>query len=100
MGRNSNERNVDTSRVSPVGYTYAHVKVGRARGKAHEHKCTRCGRQASQWAYQGGSEYEQQEETTRTFRGEEHVFTLRWSANVWDYEPMCVPCHRALDGDA
>lgn len=94
MPSSNNERNVDTSRMTPVSYGYAHKKVGRARGRAVDQVCIWCQRQAAEWAYQGNDPLEQCEEREQVTRtGATTTYVTKWSANVWAYEPMCVPCH-------
>jgi len=84
--------------MSPVSYAYAHTKVRRARGKATEHKCADCGLQASQWAYRGGSEFEQsgyRVDDRAKAQQRERLYT--WSPDVYAYDPLCVPCHLLRD---
>lgn len=101
MPKNSNERNVDTGRLSPIGYHYAHTKLFRARGRARDYQCAVCEQQASQWAYRGDSEYEQHETYEKVARqGGPQQAVRRWSADVYAYDPLCVPCHIARDKEA
>lgn len=96
MPSDNEQRDVDTTRLSRVSYSYAHKKVMRARGRACEHKCASCGWQASQWAYIVGDEHEQHGERTSAGRkGVPSTYAVKWSPNVWAYEPLCVPCHNS-----
>jgi len=101
MPENNNERKVNTERLSPVSYAYAHTKVRRARGSAHTLPCEDCGGQASQWAYQRGDEHEQSgwrlDERPKA-GGVNRLYY--WSPNVWAYSSLCVPCHLLRDRSA
>lgn len=57
-------------------YLRQHEAVRKARGKATEHGCATCDRQAREWAYIHGEDRD----------------------NIQSYQPMCIPCHRAYDG--
>lgn len=72
-------------RGDKVGYTSAHQRVYRARGKARDQLCV-CGRKASHWAYQHSDPRE-----LRTPKG------LPYSADPGHYAAMCVSCHKLMD---
>ena len=95
MAFHDDERAVDITRMSPVSYQYAHKKIRRARGKATEFDCVSCGRPASQWAYRGGSEFEQSEERTVISNKTRLPITYlaKWSPDVFAYDPKCGPCN-------
>lgn len=92
------KREVDTTLLNPITYSYAHKKVMRARGRAVEHTCVDCGEQAEQWSYNGHDVYEQTGQRVQCTRtGETTVFTMSWSPNVWAYSARCAPCHHSYD---
>lgn len=86
--------------VTPVGYGQAHIKLARFRGKARDYSCVDCGKQALEWSYDGGSEYEQREVRIQQNRGKEVRTVTTWSPDINAYSPRCRPCHRAYDGKA
>ena len=101
MPANTDQREVDTARVTPVGYSYAHKKVSRARGKATDYTCEDAHpgqpHQAAQWAYVPGDTHEQTGLRTTTKNGVTSTYVIAWSANVWAYVPLCGPCHALRD---
>lgn len=76
--------------VAPVvGYTGAHNRVRKARGRASTHACVDCGRQAEHWSY----DHADPNEMTTIDRG----MAFEYSLDVTHYEPRCVSCHKAFD---
>lgn len=72
-----------------VGYGGAHCRIYRARGNATEYPCVDCFDQAAQWSYRHGSE----RENTEWMDGK----LVPYSPDPMDYDPRCVPCHKAFD---
>lgn len=70
--------------------TYAgmHKKLFRERGHASEHSCVACSGSAQEWAYRGGDVRQVQDPKTGSY----------YSLNLDSYQPMCVSCHRIMDG--
>ncbi len=58
-----------------AGYRAVHQWVERAKGKAKEHKCVFCGKQAYHWAN----------------------IDHKYSRKKEDYTAMCVKCHKKFD---
>ena len=77
------------------GYAAAHKRVRRALGAPSEHQCIQCQGPAAEWAYQGGDPDELT--TDPAIRKQEHP-GLAYSLSADYYKPMCVRCHRAMDG--
>lgn len=77
--------------LAPVRtYRNAHLRVTRERGKASEHVCQMCHRQAEDWALTPDAMDLRQDSTVQK-QG-------RWfSANVDEYVALCKKDHRALD---
>lgn len=73
-------------------YSAAHRAVKKARGFAHEHKCS-CGNQAEQWALVNKSK--SNPTTIEVVWGVE--MEIQYSFNVNDYEAMCRKCHISFD---
>lgn len=63
-----------------VGYSGAHRRVYRTRGKASSYPCDECGAQGRDmdWAHIHGTD----------------------GSNPNNYRPLCVPCHKRYDGPA
>lgn len=83
LGNQRKRKNID-----PLGlqaYKRAHGKVRGRRGPAKEFLCIDCGEQAKEWSLRRSA--------IGSVRSELHS----WSDDINDYEPRCVPCHRALD---
>ncbi len=57
-------------------YRAIHARIVNERGRADSYLCVDCGEEARQWSYKG---------------------RVGFSPDVNDYEPRCVPCHRAYD---
>ena len=66
-----------------------HHRLARARGKAADHLCVDCGKNAREWSY-NGSDSEQ-------LVGSDHGFFMAYSLNLLNYEPRCTSCHRLFD---
>jgi hypothetical protein len=71
----------------PGGYSFAHRKVYRLRGKASAHACAHCGRPARHWAY----DHADPGERTDPRRGGP------FSLDPAHYLPLCAACHKILD---
>ena len=71
-----------------VQYSAVHRRLRSERGRAREHACCSCGKQAQAWAYQHNSETEQICPKV----------SLPYTTDLSCYEPMCLPCHAQLDG--
>lgn len=65
-------------------YFAVHLRIKARRGSAGLHECP-CGKRAKQWAYNHAAVDELFEEG------------MPYSANLNDYTPMCVSCHKKLD---
>lgn len=78
----------------PCSYFAAHSRVRAIRGLPSEHECTDCGQRAEEWAYRNSSPHEISGTVRKNGKGEQEA---RWSPLVWDYDPMCKPCHRTRD---
>lgn len=76
-----------------VSYQAAHRRLIRSRGKATEHRCVDCGAQAQEWSYRGDSPREQ---VGPNYAGD-RVIECAYSSDPMDYDPRCIPCHRAND---
>ena len=59
-----------------IKYRAAHATVARVRGKASDHTCVDCGKQAQEWSYAQRKGY---------------------SENLDDYAPRCRSCHQRYD---
>jgi len=82
--------------LEPVSYKQSHLRVAQRRGRAADAVggCIDCGGNASQWAYNHASEREQ---SGWTVGKNEHLYKVTWSPDPDDYDPRCVPCHKAFD---
>lgn len=67
-----------------IGYRSAHRRVEYRRGRAIEHLCRDCGKQADDWSYD-------HTDPRQRFDG------LWYSPDPEHYSPRCKPCHRAFD---
>lgn len=70
---------------SRIKYGSALVRVRRTRGQARQHPCVECGKQASQWAYNGTDP----NELTVTADDKTAVQGMIYSAEPRFYQPMC-----------
>lgn len=68
-------------------YGGMHLRVRRAKGRARDHGCQHCDRQAAHWAYD--------HEDPRSLH--DASLGLRYSLDVEHYIPLCVSCHRIFD---
>lgn len=84
--------------TKPVSYQWAHSRTARVRGKASNQECEGCGREAQEWAYQGGSQYEVAGTYTKHKRGVSREVSSVWSPHPDDYLPLCQRCHAEWDG--
>lgn len=80
-----------------ISYSTAHARVASHRGKAKQRKCVGCGGPAHHWSYRGFSEVEQSEE--RLYRPTGAIMVVFFSPDPFDYDPICLPCHRVRDRD-
>lgn len=83
--------------MKACSYNHAHDKLRRIRGRAAEQTCIGCGEQAREWSYRGNSEFEQSAWRVWVRDGKRIESWTTWSPNVWDYDPMCRPCHLQRD---
>ena len=97
--RARNDRHGDPSIVIPVeerqykrgsdnhswsdkpSYDAIHLRIRKTYGKASEHKCIDCHKQAKHWSYSGPN----------------YNTLMPYSDNLDDYRPRCVPCHSIHD---
>lgn len=77
-----------------ITYEGAHIRLRKARGKAHTHACVRCGEQAREWAFIHGSPNPRPAGSRAD--GKPHG---PWSLDLSHYEPLCALCHRNIDWD-
>lgn len=75
---------------SELGYKTAHRRVKTARGSASKYPCVDCGKKARHWSYNHCAEHELSET-------HERGGVVSYSANIWDYSPRCVSCHKKFD---
>lgn len=68
-------------------YRGVHGRIVRIRGKATNHTCVDCGRQAEQWSYDHGDPNEK----LSTPHG------YRYSLDIDHYDPRCIVCHLRFD---
>lgn len=74
-------------RKEVLSYTGAHKRVQAFRGKATEYVCNHCGEPASHWSVQ----------LERVLVVYEDHEGHPYSVEPDDYDPLCVPCHKAYD---
>jgi hypothetical protein len=70
-----------------IGYTGIHMRVRSLCGPATQHRCRHCGDGAEHWAYDHGDPNAHRDDAGRLY-----------STETSHYMPLCVPCHRELDG--
>lgn len=73
-----------------IDYRGAHWRVRLQKGKAKDHQCVDCGRQASEWSY---DRLDPNEKIGVTRGG----VKVPYSTNPRHYQPRCLSCHRKLD---
>lgn len=73
-----------------LSYREAHSRVKRARGSASTYSCVDCGGVARHWSYNHAAKDEK-------WGWHEDGFRVPFSANIEDYEPRCVSCHKRFD---
>lgn len=78
------------SKGEAVSYHGAHHRVAAERGKAREHTCIWCKRQAEQWALAHATA-----NVERDAEGKDKG--LPYSVTPADYQPMCRRCHGRFD---
>lgn len=78
-------------RVEVPGYTAAHDRVRRLRGRPEAHACVTCGEPAQEWALRA--------DAAERHAGIAGISVLEYSANPADYQPMCVRHHRLYDAE-
>lgn len=72
-----------------ASYGAAHMRVISAKGQATEHTCVDCPNRAAEWSLKVSADM------ITEIRG--NKMGGRFSLDVDDYEPRCVPCHRTYD---
>jgi hypothetical protein len=77
-------------RTSNPTYDTVHGWVTFDRGPAGKQVCVDCGRPAQHWSYN----HQDKDELTSTT---ERTMGLPYSKDVYNYQPRCVPCHKAFD---
>lgn len=82
-------------RNDDIGYSGAHQRVRKARGKASDHTCADCGWQAHDWAYNGGSPLERVEQRTNRHGT---TWDAPYSPDPNDFTALCKSCHAVRDG--
>lgn len=75
-------------RLSSVAYCTAHDRCRSDRGKASDHTCVDCGKQAHDWSYNHDDPNECVDEGTGA----------PYSTDPGHYSPRCMRCHRIFDG--
>lgn len=75
----------------PLKYTGVHERLRKQRGPASNHPCQRCGKPATQWAYDHNDPAE-----LKGRRGP-HTPYSPYSLNPEHYIPLCGPCHSRHD---
>lgn len=83
-------REPSTARLDDAGYSAAHGRVERDRGRPSEYPCTDCGASAQEWSY----DHEDPDERVSDERGSKGS---PFSLDPSHYDPRCVPCHRRFD---
>lgn len=73
-----------------VGYSLAHQRVARFRGRPGSHQCEHCDQPAEDWAYDHA---DPAEKIGTTNRGKSAPF----SVDPAHYLPLCRRCHHATD---
>lgn len=69
-----------------TSYSAAHHSLRQKRGDARDFGCLSCGNEAAEWAY----DHSDPNELSSRYGP--------YSLDVSRYNPLCVPCHRSLDG--
>lgn len=75
---------------SDIDYLGAHNRVRRAKGKASQFSCVKCGGKARDWAYDHGDP-DELVGMTGPQAG------MPYSLDLERYQPMCKPCHNTFD---
>ena len=74
-------------RGDAAGYVAIHQRIAAQRGRAAMHKCTGCGGQAADWAYDYADPSPAVDEKTGS----------PYSFDVNRYRPLCKSCHKLAD---
>ncbi|MCV7302529.1 hypothetical protein H7J93_23155 [Mycobacterium barrassiae] len=72
-------------------YGTAHHRTLRRRGRASNHDCVECGKQAEHWAY----DHSDPNELRGTVKKSPSL--MPYSADPKHYQPMCAKCHKQMD---
>jgi hypothetical protein len=91
QGKHGDPERVDKTtgnyRGDNIGYTGIHMRIRSLRGPATQHSCRHCGDGAEHWAYDHGDPNAHRDDAGRLY-----------STDAIHCIPLCVPCHRRLDG--
>jgi hypothetical protein len=79
-------------RTELATYRTVHKRLDARRGPASNHSCIDCGRPGQEWSYNESDPNEMVERVGR--------FAMRYSTDLAQYDPRCIPCHRRRDGVA
>lgn len=82
------------NRKDAPGYSAAHGRNRRERGKPTEYPCVDCGETAAQWSYDHLDPDELTEEVTGAAG---RIYLITYSADPAHYEPRCHSCHGRFD---
>ena len=78
-----------------VGYAGAHGRIRAVRGHAKDYACVQCGGIAGEWALKADAD----EANVRLAKQSRRHGESKYSLDVYDYQPMCQPCHRDYDAN-
>ena len=73
-----------------ASYSAMHYRVRKASGRAAEYDCVDCGGEAHEWSYSNSGVEEVEGPSGQGY-------DCKYSLDVSQYEPRCVPCHRTFD---
>ena len=79
--------------ASVIGYSPAHKRVQKIKGRAAEHRCAHCGDPAHDWAY----DFRDPDELIEVQAFRDTLVPMRYSLNPDRYMPLCRSCHRHYD---
>lgn len=77
-------------RAPSTSYKAVHARLRAALGRASDHECRRCDRKAQDWAYDKSDPNALSEINARGA-------TVKYSADLARYMPLCRSCHTKLD---
>lgn len=77
-------------RLDTAGYTAAHERCRRDRGRVQDHACADCGNSAQHWSY---NHDDPDERLAHGLSQRPIAFSLKPE----HYSPRCVPCHKRFD---